>query len=101
MSQFRCTTIGNLKSDKQSCLIKVIDVVCGHQFVIYRISNNVFYFRGSNSYGACAITDCNDTWIFAPRKIDFFEKNNIDISKVCAGSFGRSVYWICSDGNVY
>eukprot|EP01084_Bolivina_argentea_P243421 408077_1 len=102
MSQFRCATVGNLKCDNQSIITKVTDVVCGHQFVIYHISNNVFYFRGLNSYGECAITDCNDPWILAPRKIDFFEKNNIrNISKVCSGSYGRSVYWICSDGSVY
>eukprot|EP01084_Bolivina_argentea_P180244 311390_1 len=92
MSHFRCTTVGNLKSDRQSGLPKVIDVVCGYQFVIYRISSNVFYFRGTNSYGECGITDCNDPWILAPRKIDFFEKNNIrNISKVCSGSYGTSV----------
>eukprot|EP01084_Bolivina_argentea_P105344 188626_1 len=90
MSQFRCTTVGNLKCNNQSNITKVIDVVCGHQFVIYHISNNVFYFRGVNSYGESAITDCNDSNIFAPRKIDFFEKNNIDVAKVCSGSYGRS-----------
>ncbi len=70
--------------------------------MIYRISNNVFYYRGNNSYAACGIADCNDQWIMSPQKIDFFAENGIDnITKVCSGSYGYSVYWISSDGKVY
>eukprot|EP01084_Bolivina_argentea_P082245 148911_1 len=89
MSQFRCTTIGEFNRVSSSGPSKVIDAACGRQFIIYRISNNVFYSRGYNYNGQCAITDCNDEWIINSRKIDFFEESNINhIAKVCSGSNG-------------
>ena len=62
--------------------------------------NNHYYSVERNEEGQCAIGTYTKE-IKKLTKIDYFEKNNIKISKICTSICSYNTYWITDKGKLY
>ncbi|CCW69631.1 unnamed protein product [Phytomonas sp. Hart1] len=73
------------------------DVTCGYNHSVATLQGGLLFAFGSNTWGELAIgTTTSPMW---PTRIEFFEKRNIPVKKVCCGN--SITVFLTEEGRVY
>ena len=78
----------------------------GYQYTIYHdTKQNKYWSSGYNSNGQCAFNpfhkNNDNEWILKQKSIEFFNKREIKIDKLCTNIGGSATFWITKKHKIY
>ena len=81
----------------------IIDIKCGHRFIIYIDDKQNYWFAGNNKHLQSAFPEKGIAPYFYEefKPITYFKDNNITIKKICVSISSLSVFWITDKNKVY